>query len=508
MLQVAHQLLRTGGVDAVPKHLPGHLLHRLPARGAHLRRLNDHFLAGAQLDHRTNHVGDHIARTLDQHAVADADVLLGDVVEVVQRGLAHDHPTDLNRIEHGVGGEHAGAPHVDARVAHDGGHLARREFERQRAARVFPYHAQVGRQAQVVDLDHHAVGLEGQRFAQVVPFLQRGEHRIEIGAELGQGADRKAKRAQVFQQLPLGAERQAALGGHHGVAEQRQRARGGEGRVQLAQRPGGSVARVEVERLAGLDQPLVEGYEIADVHKDFAAHGQVGRRLRTVGVERDAHGHGADRAQVGGDIFTHHAVAAGGALRKAPVAVVQHHRQAVDLGLQHKTGVRHALIHAQQPVVPGAHPVQVEGVAQAEDGGRVAHLLEFLRYHRPGALGGRIGRDPLGVFGLDLAQPEHQPVVLGVTDQRLVEHVVAVVVKMNFTAQFFQFQLQGLIVHSKNYTPSAASRIGFLRFFRYCAVARENIRFLRFFSISFCWAGAGCGGLAAHGSPRVEFLPA
>lgn len=248
------------------------------------------------------------------------------------------------------------------------------------------------------------------------------------------GSHRKAERAQVFEQFPLGAERQTALGGHHGVAEQSQRARGGEGRVQLAQRPGGSVARVEVERLAGLGQPLVEGFEIADVHKNFAAHGQVGRRLRTVGVERDAHGHGADGAKVGGDILANHTVAARGALHKAPVAVVQHHRQAVDLGLEHKTGVRHALIHAQQPVVPGAHPIQVKSVAEAEDGRGVAHLLEFLRHHRPGALGGRIGRDPLGVFGLDLAQPQHQLIVFGVADQRLVEHVVAVVVKMNFTA--------------------------------------------------------------------------
>ena len=54
--------------------------------------------------HRTDHVGDHVPGAFDQHAVAYADVFLGDVIKVVQGGLLlTDHPADFDRFENGVG---------------------------------------------------------------------------------------------------------------------------------------------------------------------------------------------------------------------------------------------------------------------------------------------------------------------------------------------------------------------------------------------------------------------
>ena len=51
------------------------------------------------------------------------------------------------------------------------------------------------------------------------------------------------------------------------------------------------------------------------------------------------------------------------------------------------------------------------------------------------ALRGRIGGDQFGVRGFERTQLVHEPVVLGVRHRRLVEHVVAVIVAVDFIAQ-------------------------------------------------------------------------
>jgi hypothetical protein len=64
-------------------------------------------------------------------------------------------------------------------------------------------------------------------------------------------------------------------------------------------------------------------------------------------------------------------------------------------------------------------------------------LLEALGRLAADALGGRVGREQLGVRGLDALELVHQRVVLGVGDLRRVEDVVEVLVVAEFGAQFF-----------------------------------------------------------------------
>ncbi len=116
MLQVAQQLRRAGGVDAVPIHLSGHVLDRLFAHRADLRRFEDALAAIPDLHHRADHVGDHVAGAFEHHPVAYANIFLGDVIEIVQGGLFDDHPADLDRFEGGRGHQAAGAPHVDPNI--------------------------------------------------------------------------------------------------------------------------------------------------------------------------------------------------------------------------------------------------------------------------------------------------------------------------------------------------------------------------------------------------------
>ena len=54
-------------------------------------------------------VGDDVAGALEQHGVADADVLALDLVHVVQRDVANRHAADRDRLELGDRRQHAGA---------------------------------------------------------------------------------------------------------------------------------------------------------------------------------------------------------------------------------------------------------------------------------------------------------------------------------------------------------------------------------------------------------------
>ena len=185
MLHVAHQLGRAGGIDAVPGHLALEVFDRLPAGGTGRGRHVGFFCAGAQVHDRADDVGDDLAGALDQHPVAGADILLGDVVEVVQGGVLDDHAVDLDRLQDGLGGQHTRAADLHLDVQQFRGDFARRELEGDGAARVLADEAQFGRQAQVIDLDDHAVGFVGQFVAALVPGDGVGDGLFDIVETLG-----------------------------------------------------------------------------------------------------------------------------------------------------------------------------------------------------------------------------------------------------------------------------------------------------------------------------------
>ena len=56
---------------------------------------------------------DDVAGALDHHRVADADVLAGDLVLIVQRGIRHHHASDGDRLEPRHRGQRAGAPDLE-----------------------------------------------------------------------------------------------------------------------------------------------------------------------------------------------------------------------------------------------------------------------------------------------------------------------------------------------------------------------------------------------------------
>ncbi len=112
-----------------------------------------------------------------------------------------------------------------------------------------------------------------------------------------------------------------------GVGEELERTRGGDARVELAQRAGGEVARIGEGRLAGLGLAGVERAKIGVAHIDLSA------RLEDFGRAGQAVRDGVDGADIGGDVLALVAVAPRRRLDELAVLVAQAAREPVDLRL-------------------------------------------------------------------------------------------------------------------------------------------------------------------------------
>ncbi len=149
--------------------------HRRAAHGAGVGHLVLAGVDGALVQDRPDHLGDHVARLLEHHGVADPDVLAADLGQVVERGPGHRGAGDLRGPQVRDGREGPGPADVGDDVLDQGLHLLRRELERDRPARGAADHAQAGLLVEAVHLDHDAVRLVGQVVAGLAPPL--GERR-------------------------------------------------------------------------------------------------------------------------------------------------------------------------------------------------------------------------------------------------------------------------------------------------------------------------------------------
>ena len=132
-------------------------------------------------------------------------------------------------------------------------------------------------------------------------------------------------------------------------------------------------------------------------------------------------------------------IAAARPLDEDAIEVMQHHRQAINLGLDHvfQFSGGHScwqqLADALQPVVD---PLDLGGAGQAEDGGRMAHFFEFVQGLASHPLGRRIGCDPFRVRRLQLLQFLYQGIVGHIGDDGGVQDVVEIGVVIDLFAQF------------------------------------------------------------------------
>ena len=118
-------------------------------------------------------------------------------------GVFDDHPVDLDRCERGARGQHPGAAnfHLDAEQGRC--HLAGREFESHRPARILADKTELRRQRKIIELDDHPVGFVAQLVATFVPGFGVGDGFVDAVKAPGHVRDRETERLQPLEQFPL-----------------------------------------------------------------------------------------------------------------------------------------------------------------------------------------------------------------------------------------------------------------------------------------------------------------
>ncbi len=224
----------------------------------------------ALVEHDLDDLRDDVAGPLHHDRVADPHVLAGDLVLVVQRRVRDDDAADGDGPELGDRRQRAGAPDLDLdRLQHRRRPLGR-ELVRHRPAGRARDEAEPLLQREIVDLVDDAVDVVAEARALGFDRAVMGEHLRRRLAERRQRIGRQAEALHRMNGLELRpGERLADLA--PGVGEELERPRGGDARVELAQRAGGEVARIGEGRLAGLGLAGVQRAKIGVAHVDLAA---------------------------------------------------------------------------------------------------------------------------------------------------------------------------------------------------------------------------------------------
>ena len=271
----------------------------------------------------------------------------------------------------------------------------------QRGARAGGSH--LGALRERVDLHDRAVDLVPQRMALLLHARAERVHRLDVGELLDLRVHGEAETREPLERLVVRRELRAALLGAGLVAEERETPARGDGRVDLAQRARGGVARVCEESVVLLGLPAVELGERVERHEDLAAHLDHLGDLAALELLREV----VDRDHVGGHVLADLAIAPGRTSDQAAAFVEQRDREPVELRF---ADVGDVLGHdASEPLAPRDEVVTRERVVERQHRLEVAHLRERggdLR--RAGTLRRRIVGDEVGVRRFERAQLAHE----------------------------------------------------------------------------------------------------
>ena len=373
---------------------PGGWTSGVPQAGHSVGHDEGPLVAVALLGQRRHHLGDHVAGPLHDDPVADAQVLAGDVLLVVEGRELDRRPADRDRLQLGEGHERPGAADVHLDVVEgrgDGGRA--RTCRRSPSAApgpTAPRRSWTSTSSIFTTAPSMSKSTEPRRSSHASHSACTSS---SVADDADVGVHAEARPAQPLQGGGLGRQVEP-LGVADAVDPDRQRPLGGGGRVELAQAAGGRVAGVGEGRQAGGRPRLVELGEGPQRQVDLAAHLDHRRGRRAVGGAQALRDR-ADRAQVGRDVLPHDAVAAGGALHEAAVLVGQRDREAVDLRLDHEldlAGAEPLLLHDRpRAPVPGRRaPPAPRALARLSIGAPVAHLGEAPGRRRAHPLGRRV----------------------------------------------------------------------------------------------------------------------
>ena len=210
------------------------------------------------------------------------------------------------------------------------------------------------------------------------------------------------------------------------IGEEAERPRRRDRRVELTQRTGRGVARIDIELLAGLRLLAIKVEERSLGHVDFAAHFADFRHAPALQPLR----HVLQGFHIGSDVLALTAVAARRAGDQRAVFVAQRHRQAVDLRL----GAEHDLLVVRQPQEAADAADEIddvlfgERVVERQHRHRVPDFCETPRRRRADPLRQALQRAQLRKARFDRAVAPPQRVIFGIGHARRVVLIIAPVV--------------------------------------------------------------------------------
>ena len=275
-------------------------------------------MALTEMFFHADHMRDHLASLLHHQHIADADVLAGDLVRVVQARPTDDRAREFHRLEVSHGCDRAAAAHLHADPGERGRGLELLELPGDRPPRTFGRRPKDPLLVKPVDLHHEAIDFE----VEVVQFLDQFgaplHERVERTEDLRAGGDWHAGPGRPGQEFGLRSGPEAGRIAH-AVAEEPQRPRRAFPRVEEANAASRHVPGVGERRQAFPRLRLVERHEVGVGHVDLAADLDRFRWLR----QAEHQGHAVDRTDVMSDVVAHDAVAPRGGLLQRAVFVPQ-----------------------------------------------------------------------------------------------------------------------------------------------------------------------------------------
>ena len=425
------------------------LLDFCAAGGAHIRQMVRDGPFRALGEVHFQNFRDDLPCLANQHRVPYPDVPLGDEVLIMQRGVGDGGSRQAHGAYHRLGGQHAGAAHLDHDLLHHGGLDLRGVLIGRGPTGELCCGTQPLPLGKVVHLDHRAVNVADQLLPVFVDGIDLGVDFLGPG-QAAVGNDLEFPLLQIVQRLTVAGEGDPVSQLNvENIDIQSPFCR--DFRVQLAQRACGGVSGVGKERLALL---LLAGVELLKAflgHENLAPDDEPGRGVF------NAHGDGTDGFQVFRHILANVAVTPGGTPDKLAVYVFQRHGQSVDFRLHGEAGASFAFQHPAEKTVQLFH---AEHILKAHQRHRMGHFFKLTQGFAAHPFGGRIGFCQLRVGLFQVLQLPQQVVIFKILHLGVIQHVILVIRLGQDLGQFLNSMFR---VHK------------FLRFVNMCSARRRRL---------------------------------
>ena len=237
----------------------------------HNRRRHWHAIFLSRRKINLHHLRNNFTRLLHQHAVTHANVLAPNLLDIVQRGVAHRASTNKHRLHGGARSERAALANLPFNIHQRCALALRWIFKCNRPARRLASGAKLLAHGQRINLHHHSINAVIKLRALLVKtFNGRARHFAVVAAHAA-GTGGNAKTPAFFKHFPVCAN-------IHGITftkpvhGETQTTRAHHGGVQTFQSARSRIAGVHKQLLALFFTLRIHARKTGERHVNFAAH--------------------------------------------------------------------------------------------------------------------------------------------------------------------------------------------------------------------------------------------